>query len=38
MARVADKVPLAGRTKSVTSTDVDSPDWKELADTSKQRD
>jgi hypothetical protein len=26
MARVADKVPLAGRTKSVTSTDVDSPD------------
>jgi hypothetical protein len=27
MARVADKVPLTGRTTSVTSTDVGSPKW-----------
>ena len=34
MARVADMVPLAGRTKSVTSTDVDSPRESEAEDSS----
>ena len=34
MARVADKVPLAGQTKSVTSTDVGSPRESEAADSS----
>jgi hypothetical protein len=34
MARVADKVPLAGRTKSVTSTDVNSPRESEAEDSS----
>jgi hypothetical protein len=36
MARVSDKVPLAHRTKSITSTDVGSPRESEAA--SKQRD
>ena len=34
MARVADKVPLAGQTKSVTSTDVGSPRESEAEDSS----
>jgi hypothetical protein len=34
MARVADKVPLAGQTKSVTSTDVGSPRESEAVDSS----
>jgi hypothetical protein len=34
MATVADKVPLAGRTKSVTSTDVGSPRESEAEDSS----
>jgi hypothetical protein len=34
MARVADKVPLAGHTKSVTSTDVGSPRESEAEDSS----
>jgi hypothetical protein len=36
MARVSDKVPLAGRTKSITSTDVGSPRELEAEDTSSQ--
>ena len=34
MARVSDKVPLAGRTKSITSTDVGSPRESEAEDSS----
>jgi hypothetical protein len=34
MTRVADKVPLAGQTKSVTSTDVGSPRESEAEDSS----
>ena len=34
MARVADKVPLAGQTKSVTSTDIGSPRESESEDSS----
>ena len=34
MARVFDKVPLAGQTKSVTSTDVGSPRELEAEDSS----
>jgi hypothetical protein len=34
MARVADKVPLAGQTKSVTSTDIGSPRESEAEDSS----
>jgi hypothetical protein len=34
MARVSDKVPLAGQTKSVTSTDVGSPRESEAEDSS----
>ena len=34
MARVVDKVPLAGQTKSVTSTDVGSPRESEAEDSS----
>jgi hypothetical protein len=34
MATVADKVPLAGQTKSVTSTDVGSPRESEAEDSS----
>jgi hypothetical protein len=34
MARVSDKVPLAHRTKSITSTDVGSPRESEAEDSS----
>jgi hypothetical protein len=34
MARVSDKVPLAGRNKSITSTDVGSPRESEAEDYS----
>jgi hypothetical protein len=34
MARVSDTVPLAGRTKSITSTDVGSPRESEAEDSS----
>jgi hypothetical protein len=37
MARVSDKVPLAGQTKSVTSTDVGSPRESEAEDSSKDQ-